>query len=242
MADLASASSHPEGAQVNNIADCRDIAVWTRSTSTVESPSDGDDSFGENSKCSPPPVTGNLTGASAQPVAGTSGQEGDTKMIPLPECQFIIPKDKLGGRYLCRTVRSNGKHKDVEIEVLIEPDVIDTNPNHSRKGRAMLTITVPKKDSDYSYTVSATNVCLFDPMGEVNLNEPAEAKVEKVPLHKDSVTFDVELGPGLHEKVERCKSKTLELQLKIKLHLELTYAIQHNAQPSYGSYENIEKM
>ena len=130
----------------------------------------------------------------------------------------------------------------MEIEVLVDPEVTDTNPNHSRKGRAMLTITVPKKDGDYTYMVSATNVCLFDPTEEVNLNEPAEAKVEKVPLDTDRVTFDVELGPGLQEKVDRCRSKTLELQLKIKLHLELTYAIQHTVLSRFDSYENIEKM
>ena len=91
-----------------------------------------------------------------------------TKLIPLPECTFAIPKDKLGSRYSCKTICSNGKHKNVEIEVLIELEVTDTNPNHSRKGRAMLTITVPKKDGDYTYTVSATNVCLFDPTDEVH--------------------------------------------------------------------------
>ena len=130
----------------------------------------------------------------------------------------------------------------MEIEVLVDPEVTDTNPNHSRKGRAMLTIRVPKKDGNYTYTVSATNVCLFDPTEEVNLNEPAEAKVEKVPLDTDRVTFDVELGPGLQEKVDQCRSKTLELQLKIKLHLELTYAIQHTVLSRFDSYENIEKM
>jgi hypothetical protein len=85
----------------------------------------------------------------------------------------------------------------VRVEILVEPDVTDTNPGHGRKVRAKLTLTVPNKDGNYAYKVSVTNVCLFDPIDEMSLNEPSAAKVENVPLDKDRVTFNVELGSGL---------------------------------------------
>jgi hypothetical protein len=119
----------------------------------------------------------------------------------------------------------------LEIEVVIELNVPGTNPD---RGRAKITVAVPYKDDGYAYKVSSTSVCLFDPQDETNLNENTEEVMEDMPQDKDTVTLDVELGPGLKEKVEKCKSKTLQLQLKILLHMEPTYTAQN--------YRNIERV
>ena len=79
---------------------------------------------------------------------------------------------------------------------------------------------VPYKNDHYAYKVYVTHIHMFDPVGEINLFETTKARVKKMPPDEDSVTLDVPLE--LPEKVRKSKSRTLELQLKILLHLHST--------------------
>lgn len=127
----------------------------------------------------------------------------------------------------------------MEIIVTIYPDITDTTPTHSRKGRATFGIKVPKKDQTCEYKVSVVYVYLFDPEDENILNDLAEAKAEEIPLDNEMVTFDINLGLGLHEKLKKSRSKELELQFKIQLHLKQIYTMRDLYLPSGSCYGNI---
>ena len=148
------------------------------------------------------------------------------KVVPLGEWTEQISKQKLSERCQRSTKRSKGKHKDVEISVQIEPDLTDTYPypDHARKGRATVQIKV-QREPGYSYKASAS-VAIFDPEDEVILTEKPQESIKfpvgepMVPFRKDTATFDLELGNGLHKKIEKSTSEELELQVRVTLHLE----------------------
>ena len=144
------------------------------------------------------------------------------RQIPFPEINIKIPKKDLNRRFTWKRKCTKGKHKDVEVEVTIDSEITDTNPSHSRKGRATFGIQLPNSDQNL-YAVSITNISLFDPEGEVYLNDLAEPKAEEIPLNRDVVTFDVNLGLGLREKIEKCASNEIEFEFKILLHITPKY-------------------
>lgn len=110
---------------------------------------------------------------------------------------------------------SKGKHRDVEVEVLIHPEITDTA---TRRGRATVSVKTRKLPS-HVYKASAS-ITLFDPENEVIL---VESSVEnKVAFRTNEVAFDVGLGEGLKEKIEKSSSKELELHVKVKLFHEPT--------------------
>lgn len=109
--------------------------------------------------------------------------------------------------------------------VTIDPNVTDVTLPHNRMGRVTFEIKVPEKNFMFDYKLSLVYVNLFDPEDETNLNNP-DGKAEGIPFNRETVTFDINLGQGLLEKIEKSKAKKLELQFKIQLHLERIYAMR----------------
>ena len=166
----------------------------------------------------------------------------DQKMIPFRECCIKVLRDRLCCRYKCYATCAQGEHK-AEVEVMIEPDLTNMNPSggYSRKGRATFGVRVLQMNQNHTYEVSIPSVFLVDPIAGA-LNDPVEATDKKfqIPQGRDIVTFDIDLGPGLLEKIEKCTSTELEFQFKIKLHLEMIYTLHDLYIPSIGSsYGNI---
>lgn len=130
-----------------------------------------------------------------------------------------------------------GEHK-IELDVMIEPDLTNVNPNgsYSRKGRATFGVRMLQMNQNHTYEVSVPCVFLVDPIVGT-LNDPVKTKDKKFPIPqgRDSVTFDIDLGPGLLEKIEKCTSMELELQFKIILYLKMIYTLQDLYIPSIGS-------
>lgn len=139
------------------------------------------------------------------------------RRIPFPEINIKIPKKDLGRRFTWKKKCTKGKYKDVEVEVTIDSEITETSPSFSRKGRATFGIQLPNRNENFHYAVSVTNIILFDPEGEVYLNDFA-AEAENMPFKRDMVMFDIDLGLRLKEKIDTCASNEIELEFKIFLH------------------------
>lgn len=131
-------------------------------------------------------------------------------------------------------------HKNVNVEVLIEPDDDDTSPGdtHTTKAKATITMEVKNKNSCYDYSVSVKTVSLCDYEDEepLNLNEPVTVK--HVPYKDDTVAIAVKLGE-LRQSLEMCKARKLELEFKVMLHLKRIYNISEICIQPYGLYDVI---
>jgi hypothetical protein len=84
----------------------------------------------------------------------------------------------------------------------------------------IVTITALNKNPKYAYKVSITGLRLFAPDEEQILSDSHD--VNGIPHNKNEISFKIELGPCLQEKIEKCKSKNLELEFKLVLDLDLS--------------------
>lgn len=188
-----------------------------------------------------------------RPVPETNGQKylankgsfsdpNISKKIPLSECCLKVPRNRLCRSYKCDTTCALGKHR-AHVEVMIEPDLTNMNPDgsYSRKARATLCVQVLQMDQNYTYKVAVLHVFLADPIAGTLNDDSFEARDKKfqIPQGRDTVTFDVDLGPALPEKIEKCTSMELELHFKMVLHLETIYISQEKYIPSFGPYVDI---
>jgi hypothetical protein len=129
------------------------------------------------------------------------------------------------------------------IKATIEPNFFDKDQGYNSRGRVTFKISliILGMDETNSYQVTVMHTHLIDPE-EGTLNDTTKAKAKDIPVRNGrGVTFDVDLGSGLQEKIEKCRSQELVFEFKIGLQVKQNYTMNDLFLPSYKDpYLNIE--